>query len=459
MSNILDELAAAVGPQSLLVGDQLRDKAFTRWSRIGNPLAVTRPRSTDEVAAILRAANKARHPVVPWGGLTGLVDGAYAQDAIALSLERMARIEAIDPINSTITVEAGCPLQIVCEAVENASLFLPLDLGSRGSATIGGNIATNAGGNRVLRWGMMRDMVLGLEAVLADGTILTSMNSLIKNNTGYDLKHLFIGSEGTLGIITRAVLRLFPLPTSQNTAFVSVERFEQIPQLLQRLSRNLGESLSAFEVMWADVYELLTTAPARGKPVLAYGHPFYILIETMGADQSGDQLRFQQTLTEALEAEEVSDAIIAKSDSERKAMWAIRDDVSQTARNGPIFAFDVSLKISDMDCYVRGVRQALNSRWPATSTLMVFGHLGDGNLHLIVGVGDKSRETKNEIENIIYAPLHAMNGSISAEHGIGLQKKRFLSLSRNPEEVRIMRTLKESLDPLHILNPGKIFDI
>ncbi len=458
MTRLLDHISAALGPGGVLEGQAALDVAKSPWTRLGAPAAVLRPCSTAEVALILRSANDAGMAVVPWGGRTGLVDGTYAEGALALSLERMNAIEDIDPGSGTMRVQAGCVLQAACEAAEARGLLLPLDLGARGSATIGGTISTNAGGNRVLRWGMMRDMVLGLEAVLADGSVVSSMNALMKNNAGYDLKQLFIGSEGTLGVITRAVLRLRPKPNSDNVAFVAVDAFEHLPRLLRRLERALGGSLSAFEVMWSDFYQLVTTAPAAGRPVLPYGHPFYVLVEAMGANADLDGAPFEAVLAEALEAGEIADAAIAKSIAERQAMWTLRDDVGQTRRNAPILAFDVSLRISDMEAYVEAVRGALRDRWPATFSLMVFGHLGDGNLHLVVGVGDRSPAARRAVEETVYEPLRRVNGSISAEHGIGLQKRDFLSWSRSPAELAVMRTLKRALDPNNILNPGKVLE-
>jgi len=368
----------------------------------------------------------------------------------------MNAIEEIDAEGATMTVQAGCVLQTVCEAADAKGLFFPLDLGARGSATIGGNISTNAGGNRVIRYGMMRELVLGLEAVLADGTVMSSMNHLIKNNAGYDPKQIFIGSEGTLGIVTRAVLRLRPKARSQNTAFVAVDDFKALPQLLRGVERGLGGSLSAFEVMWEDFYRLVTTEPALGKPPVAYGHPYYVLIEALGGDQEEDANRFERVLASQIEDGSISDAVIAKSQGERDRMWALRDDVAQVARNAPIFTFDVSLKLSAMEVYIRDVQESLRSRWPK-ATLMVFGHLGDGNLHLIPGVGDGSGETRHEVENIIYGALRKCGGSVSAEHGIGLEKRDYLAWSRNEQEIALMRTLKHAFDPHNILNPGKIF--
>jgi FAD/FMN-containing dehydrogenase len=437
-----------------LLGDVITGDEAAEMARFGRPLAIVRPRSTEEVSGVLRLCHEAATPVVAWGGRTGLVRGTLADGEVALSLERMNRVLEIDRAGSTMTVEAGAVLANVCDAAEAQGLFFPLDLGARGSATIGGNISTNAGGNRVIRFGMMRELVLGLEAVMADGTIVSSLNRLIKNNAGYDLKQMFIGTEGTLGIVTRAVLRLEQKPVSQNVAFVAVDGFASLVPLLRKMERALGGTLSAFEVMWEDFYRLVTTEPAKGRAPIPYGHPYYVLIEALGGDQDDDTARFTRALEGELEAGTVVDAVIAKSKAECAALWALRDDVLQVGRNAPIFTFDVSLPLAEMENYVGEVRSSLTSRWPA-ATMMVFGHLGDGNLHLIPGVGDA--KARAAVEEIVYAPLRKIGGSVSAEHGIGLEKRAYLEYSRNPAEIALMGSLKRAMDPKNILNPGKIF--
>jgi len=456
--DLIKKLKAALGDAGVLTGKDAEEKAVGGWSKLGIPAAVLRPASTEEVSKALKLCHAAGEGVVPWGGKTGLVEGGEADGHVALSLERMNRIEEIDTLGGTMSVQAGCVLQTVCEAAEAKGLIFPLDLGARGSATIGGNISTNAGGNRVIRYGMTRDMVLGLEAVLADGTVMTSMNKLIKNNAGYDLKQMFIGSEGTLGVVTRAVLRVWPKPLSQDTGFVAVDSFEALPKFLRHMERALGGTLSAFEVMWEDFYKLVTMEPAKGKPVLDHGHPYYVLVESMGGDQEADSARFEAAMMEALEAGEISDAVIAKSQAERDAMWALRDDVGQVVHTYPMFTFDVSLKLADMESYIAEVKKGLAAKWPESS-LMVFGHLGDGNLHVIPGrFPDANPETRRGVEAIVYGELRDRQGSVSAEHGIGLEKRPYLDWSRSAEEVALMRMLKRTLDPKNILNPGKVLE-
>lgn len=418
-------------------------------------LAIARPANTGEVSRTLAACNDAGQPVVPMGGLTGLVQGSVAGPGeIGLSLERMNRIEAVDVLGRTLRVEAGATLQQVQEAAEREGLQFALDLGARGSAAIGGNAATNAGGNRVIRYGMMRDMVLGLEAVLADGTVIPSLNRMIKNNAGYDLKQLFIGTEGTLGVVTRLVLRLRPLPLSSQTALLGCSSFAQVTALLGRLDALLGGAMSSFEVMWREFFALVTSPPAQGRDPLGGAHPFYVIVEAQGGDPAGDPARFEAALAAAAEEGGYEDAVIASSGSQRDAIWALRDDVAQLFRLGHPFVFDVSLPVAEMEGYVAEVHAGFTARMPG-QRCFTFGHLGDGNLHFVV-VGAAGPEARTQVEEIVYRPLAARAGSISAEHGIGLEKKRWLALSRSEAEIALMRRLKQALDPRGILNPGRV---
>ena len=457
MADVVDALREALGARAVLEEDTGGGAPDWLGGSGHTPaLAVLRPASTEEVSTALRICHAHGQPVVPQGGRTGLVHGADTNErTLALSLARMQAIEAIDPVNRTMTVQAGVPLQRVQEAADDQELLFPLDLGARGSATIGGNIATNAGGNRVIRYGMMRDNVLGLEAVLADGTVVSSMHPMLKNNTGYDLKQLFVGSEGTLGVVTRAVLRLRQKPRSEHVAFVAVPDFDRVTALLARVDAELGGMLSAFEVLWDDFYRLITTPPAENRPPLPTRSPFYVLIEALGGDEAADTERFQSVLARALEDGLVVDAAVATSAADRARLWALRDDVGQVRRHAPVQTFDVSLPIPAVPGYVEEVNARLGERF-GDFVNFVFGHLGDGNIHLIVGPGDRDPATRHAVEEIVYGALAPRGGSVSAEHGIGLEKKPWLAVSRSEAERAVMRALKQALDPDGILNPGKI---
>ena len=461
MTALLESIEKIVGTNGVLTGEDVASRSDS-WPPMGGckARAIIRPASTEEVAGVLMLCNEHKQAVVTHGGMTGLVRGAVAgPDEIALSLERMKTIDPVDGVSRTVTVQAGVPLQALQEAAEEAGLLFPLDLGARGSATVGGNIATNAGGNAVIRYGMMREQLLGVEAVLADGTIISSMNNVIKNNTGYDLKQLFIGSEGTLGVITRAVLRLRPAPRSQNTALVGIDEFQKLAEFLRVMDSCLGGTLSAFEVMWNDFYSLIVgDGKKHGKP-LEPSYPFYVLLESTGGNEEGDPRRFEDALQTALEAGLMCDAVIAQSKQQRHELWAIRDDVEGLTESlFPPLSFDISLSIPDMDEYVKEVRSRLSRQWPGYR-MVTFGHLGDGNIHLGIGVGSLDPKTVHAVERIVYGALEKFNGVISAEHGIGIEKRAYLGYSRSPEEIALMRTIKNALDPGNILNPGKILPV
>ena len=455
----IDALRAIVGETGALSAAEIatRPAGFLRPDTL-KARALVRPKDTEQVSKVVGWCHDNGMRIVTQGGLTGLVHGADASpEEVIVSMERMRAIEAIDPVQRVAVVQAGVTLQALQEAAEQHDLSFPLDLGARGSATLGGNAATNAGGNRVIRFGMMRDMILGLEVVLADGTILSSMNRLIKNNAGYDLKQVFVGSEGTLGIITRLVLRLREKPRSQDVAIVAVPTFEALAKLLKHVDSALGGSLSAFEVMWQSFYRLVTSPPARGKAPVSQDHPYYVLIESLGANAKLDSERFVAALESALEAKLIADAAVAQSDNDRRAFWALRDDVVQVMVGGMPVVFDISLPLGAMEQYVEALSRDLKAGI-GEHKLWIFGHLGDGNLHIIVQVQPQNYMTlRPKIEAIVYGPLGNFGGSISAEHGIGLEKKPYLSICRSQNEIALMRALKTALDPDGILNPGKIF--
>ena len=418
--------------------------------------AIVRPSTTEQVSQIMALCHAAGQPVVVHGGMSGWVRGVSTKPGeIALSLERMNSIEEVDALNRTATVQAGVILAALQDHLEPFGLDFPLDLGGRGSCHLGGNAATNAGGMRVLRYGMMREQVLGLEVVLADGQVVSSMNRMIKNNTGYDLKQLFIGSEGTLGVITRLVLRLRERPTSSNTALVSATSFGQIAKLLRHMDGALGGMLSAFELVDNSFYRV-NTGPGRHAAPLSADKPFYAIIETQGSDQDRDRDHFEQALAGALEKQLFDDCLLANSNRERGDIWAIREDLEHIVRDfQPFYAFDVSLPVGEMEGYMVEVKRRLAAIWP-DGAIAFLGHVGDGNLHIAIGAG--GADDKARIEACVYEPLRAMVGSVSAEHGIGIDKKEWLSVSRNPVERKLMQAVKHLFDPKNILNRGKVFD-
>jgi FAD/FMN-containing dehydrogenase len=337
-------------------------------------------------------------------------------------------------------------------------MLLPVDLGGRGSCTIGGNVATNAGGTNVIRYGMMRNQTLGLEAVLADGTIVSSMNRLIKNNTGYDLKQLFIGSEGTLGVVTRVVVKLVEAPLSVNTAMLALSSFDAVTSLLKMLRQSTGSLLSSFEYMDNEYYRGVT-GPGKNRAPMSDTHPCYVVAEIKGTNQSQDATLFGEVLARAIDDGLVADAVIAQSEREREEIWSVRENFESLLHETPYYLYDVSLPISAMAAYQAQVKQEIREHWP-DSDCCALAHVGDNNLHWFVVPRDSSGSANlhKKVSEIVYEPLKDLEGSVSAEHGIGLEKKPYLALTRSPEELGMMRLLKNTLDPKNILGRGRIFD-
>jgi FAD/FMN-containing dehydrogenase len=418
------------------------------------PLAVVRPRTTKEVSAVLSLCNDRRQPVIAQGGMTGLAGGATPRGGeVALSLERMNGVEEIDSAAATITVMAGTPLQTVQEAASDAGFLLGLDLGARGSAQIGGNISTNAGGIRVIRYGMAREQVLGLEVVLADGTIMTSLNKMLKNNAAYDLKHLFIGSEGTLGIVTRAVLRLHPRPADLLTALCALPDYYSVVAFLRHAQQSLGQ-VSAFEAMWRDAYDFVASR-REGAPPMTATHPFYVIVEHAGTDPDADAEAFETMLAAAQERGLVTDAMIAQSEKQARAFWAIREGVAEWESVIGQIHLDVSLPIGAIGDFAERCRERLAASWPDLIATF-YGHIGDSNLHVSLAPGTDDKAIRHGAETAVYETVRDFAGSISAEHGIGTLKRDFLAYSRTAEELALMQRLKAMLDPNGILNPGKV---
>jgi len=460
MALTTDALAQDFPDLSLLTGEDSAARQLSFGVNEPNPaLGIARPRTAQELADLLKRCNEAGQPVIFGGGLTNMVGATLAKpEDLIISTELMNGIEEINTEDRVVVVQAGAKLQDVHDAVEKHGLALEADLGARGTATIGGMISTNAGGNRVVRYGMMREQVLGLEVVLADGTVLSSMNRVLKNNAGYDLKQLFIGSEGTLGAVTRAVLRLRELPQHTSTLFLALPSYDAVCGLLRHLDHGSAGTMTTFEVFWNSYYRLVSTPPAPGTPPLAQDYPFYVLTEIGGVDQETTEALALSLVESATEKGLIEDGLLAKSEAERAKLWALRDDIGQILQLYPMAAFDISVPLSQMPQYLENMEAKITKEFP-NNRHVIFGHLGDSNIHLIVGSGTEDPEDLHRIEELVYEPLPAVAGTVSAEHGVGLYKKAHLHLSRTPEEIAMMKRLKHLFDPNNILNRGKIFDL
>jgi len=455
--DLLVRLARVLPAAALLTGDAIgsRYQEDRRDRFSAPPRFVLRPATTGEMAAALAACHDFRQPVVVQGGRTGL-SGAHriVPGEAVLSLERLVAMGPVDRDAATVEVQAGVTLQQVQEAATEAGLMFGVDIGARGSATIGGNIATNAGGIRVLRYGMFRAQVAGLEAVLADGSVLTSMKDLQKDNCGPDLNQLFIGSEGVLGVVARARLKLHPRPAAEANAFLALPSAEAALDLLFRLRRAMGETLSAFEIMLPDAYfgvcEFL-----RRTPPLATRAPVYVLAE-MQAGPLAPQAQevFETALMQAIEDGCAEDAVMARSQREFQALWDMRDGCADYVRTLPHAASgDISVPVKRIPAFLAESQDALRRIDPGT-TFLAFGHMGDGNLHYVFSTPQKAQAMER-----LLTLVAEYGGSVSAEHGIGVDKKPWLHLSRDAAQIATMRLLKSALDPRGILNPGRIFDM
>ena len=460
MSSVAD-LIAALPDLGWLDADEVRLRQTSYWD--ASPLqacALARPRTTQQVSELLKRASASGQTVVTHGGRTTCVDGVRGQaDDIALSIERMNRILEIDCVEGVAIVEAGVVLQTLQEAVAEKDMVLPLDLGARGTCTIGGNVATNAGGVNVLRYGMMRNLVLGLEAVLPTGEVVSSMNRMLKNNSGYDLKQLFIGSEGTLGVVTKVALRLEPSFSGREVALVALQSFDAVLTLQADARRHLTSTLLAFEVMWGSYYDAVTVEGGHRAP-LARGAPYYALIEAV-AGEAGGANGLISLLERSLEAGTLADGVVAASERERLEFWKVRDDFERILEASLVFLYDISLPLRSMDHYIRDLMHSLEERFPE-GELHVFGHLCDGNLHLFLtpnAQGSNSDDIRQAADEAVYLNLSRYEGAVSAEHGIGREKKRWLYVSRSEGEIELMRRLKRMLDPANILNRGLVFDV
>jgi FAD/FMN-containing dehydrogenase len=359
----------------------------------------------------------------------------------------------VDRSSSTLTALAGTPLQLVQQAADEAGLMCGIDLGARGSCTIGGNVATNAGGNQVLRYGMARKNVLGLEVVLADGTIVRSLNKMMKNNAGYDWTQIFIGSEGTLGIVTRVTLALHPKPVGVQTALVAVDSTADAIEVLRRLERTLPSALLVFEAMWREMYEIATTTIGVAAP-LQQGQDLYLLVEAPTG--VAGPAAFETALADLYEAGLVRDAVVAKSQAERAAFWALRESVYEYDRHfSKGVGFDISIPLDRLPEAIDALRRDIPAAFSG-AVWVAFGHIADSNIHLQIIPSDLTDAISKSIEQLVYGHTKRLGGSVSAEHGIGRIKRPYLEMTRSAPELALMGTIKNALDPRHILNPGRV---
>ncbi len=461
---LLEALRALVGASHVLSEpEQIHPYLIEeRGLYTGTALAVVQPGTTREVAAIVRLCAERSLPIVPQGGNTGVVGGGVPQEAVVISTRRLNRVRQTDPLNGTITVEAGCILADIQNAAEQAGKLFPLSLGSEGSCQIGGNISTNAGGNAVLRYGNMRELVMGLEVVLPDGEILNDLYGLRKNNTGYDLRDLFIGAEGTLGIVTAAVLKLFPMPVRRATTFMACANAHKALAFFKRLREAHGEQLSTFEFMEREPLQIvLDHAPGTMDP-MERPYPAYSLIELTSSDPEADlETALENILAAAFEADEILDAVIPASMGQGRALHALREHVSDAQKQaGASIKHDVSVPVSRVADFIEAAKAACHAHMKPCR-VVAFGHFGDGNIHFNLAQ-PKGMEREAfmahypAINRIVHDIVHAMSGSISAEHGIGHIKRHELARYKDPVALRLMHRIKSVIDPQNIMNPGKV---
>lgn len=467
----LDALRAIVGEQHVLTGQDAQ-ASLTDWRDrySGQALAVIRPGSSTEVAAVVRLCGEHRIPIVPQGGNTGLCGGAtpdQSGSAIVLSMLRLNAVRSMDLDNDTMEVEAGCVLQAVQQSARDANRLFPLSLAAEGSCTIGGNLATNAGGTQVLRYGNMRELTLGLEVVTAEGEIWHGLRGLRKDNTGYDLRDLYIGSEGTLGIITAATLKLYPLPVAQCTALLAFASIEGAVTMLTHARHTLGAALTGFELMAGDcLADVVRCFPQQRLPFEgeSAGLPWYALLELSDSESEAHaRERFEVVVGEAIESGHVLDAVIAESMAQSKALWHLRESIPLAEKeSGKSIKHDVSIPVSRMGVFVEDTNAALQKAFPGVRNV-IFGHLGDGNLHYNVARGRMGEgellALQDAVYELVHDHVHAVGGSISAEHGVGQLKRDLLPRYKDPVELALMHRIKAALDPKGIMNPGKVLTV
>ena len=456
---MVDKLKKIVGEDSVLSDGKEKSRFDHIWKTDipTNAIAVVFPKDTDELSSIMKACFENNQKVLVQGGLTNLVGSTKTfKDEIIISLDRMNKIEEIDEKSRTITLQSGVIVEDAINASNEKDLLLPLNFGAKGSAQIGGVVSTNAGGLRVLKYGMTRGLVLGLEAVLSNGEVISSMKKVIKDNSGYDVKQLFIGSEGTLGIVTKVIFKLEEKPESRCSALVALNNYENVINLLKFIEKGLSGTLTGFELMWNETYKTMLDSSENYSPLLPGAYPFYVFIESLGSDLSNDFDKLSELISGAAEQNLIEDALLAQNEREQKIIWDMREDVSVLAKKSRFDQhFDISLPIPLIDREVQIATKKLK-KLSFIEHVFTFGHVADGNIHFIIGKNDNSKENTEKINQIIYSNLKENGGSVSAEHGIGLDKKKYLYTSRSTEEINLMKSLKKILDPKNILNPGRV---
>ena len=467
MNSFISQCRALLGDAYVLTDAADMAGYLTDWRRrfTGRALAVVKPADTEQVAALVRLCNDYAVPLVPQGGNTGLVLGSVPDDsgkAVVVSLARLNRIRATDSVNNTMTVDAGCILQNVQTAALDANRLFPLSLAAEGSCTIGGNLATNAGGTAVLRYGNMRELCLGLEVVTAQGEVWNGLRGLRKDNTGLDLRDLYIGAEGTLGIITAAVLKLFPLPKARLTTLVALHSPRAALELLVLAQAHCGANLTAFELMSDFCLQLVTKHFPQLRAPFTQASADYVLLELSDNESAAHaEGLLEQLVTAALDAEVIQDAVVASSIAQSKALWSLREHVPLAqAEEGKNIKHDVSVPISQIADFIAQTDAALALSFPGCR-MVTFGHLGDGNLHYNVSPaagdpGDALIAHQDAINRVVHDNVNRFGGSISAEHGIGAQKRTEIRRYKSPVEMQLMERIKAALDPKNLMNPGKV---
>jgi FAD/FMN-containing dehydrogenase len=451
-------LGDIVGAANVLTTPEDTDPYFTDWRKQYSAAAecVVRPANTGEVSRVVALCAREGIAIVPQGGNTGLSGGSVptgARREIVLSLSRMNRVRQLDALNDTLTVEAGCVLAAVQQAAEEAGRFFPLSLAAEGSCQIGGNLSTNAGGVNVLRYGMARDQVLGLEVVLPDAQVWDGLRALRKDNTGYDLKQLFLGAEGTLGIITAAVLRLHPRPTASASAWIALDSPRRAVELLSALRERLGERLSAFELVSRACLDAVLAHSKDLRDPLAAIHPWYVLAEIADSGEAAAlRERVEHALADCAERGELRDAVLAQSETQARTLWRILESIPEAQFSN--VKHDVSVAVSKTPELIERASQALEAAFPGVRPY-IFGHVGDGNLHFNIGPESMVAQ-RTAVNRIVYDTVAALGGSISAEHGLGQLKRGEILRHKSAVEIELMRTLKRALDPKGLMNPGKV---